>query len=187
MIRTFLLAGALSGLLLPSPALAQSGTATSDNSAAAIAELSKVTKAQDFVTLAAMSDAFEIEAGQMAADQAGSDEVRQFGQMLVTDHGNASKELMGIAQAAQLNATPPAMDQRHQVILDSLKDAKGPGFDSAFAQSQVAAHQEGIALFKAYAENGDNDQLKAFARKGLPVLQKHLEVAQKLAGMPPAQ
>ena len=44
------------------------------------------------------------------------------------------------------------------------------------------AHEEGIALFKAYSENGDNDQLKAFAQKGLPVLQKHLEMAQKIAG-----
>lgn len=183
-----LLAAAAAGLLLATPALAQSDTtAPSANSEAAIQQLSQVTRAQDFVTLAAMSDQFEIQTGQMAADQAGSEQVRQFGQQLVTDHGKSSQQLMSLAQAANLNVAAPAMDQRHQVIIDSLKDAKGQGFDTAFAQAQVAAHREGIALFKSYSENGDNPELKAFAEKGLPVLQQHLEMAQKLAGAAPSQ
>lgn len=184
----FLLAAAVAGLLSATPALAQSDTAASDNSKAAIAQLSKVTKAQDFVAFAAASDMFEIQTGQMASAQGGSEQVMQFGKQLVADHGQSSKELMDIAKAAGVNAAPPAeLDQRHQVIVDSLKDAKGQGFDSAFAQAQVAAHQEGIALFEAYAQNGDNDQLKAFAQKGLPVLKQHLEMAQKLAGAAPSQ
>jgi putative membrane protein len=156
---------------------------TTDNSKAAIETLSKVTTAKDFVANAAMSDMFEIQTGQMAADQGGSDAVKQFGQMLVQDHGNSSKELTDLAKAAGIDAAPPsALDQRHQVIADSLKDAKGSGFDKAFADAQVQAHEEGIALFKSYGQNGDNEQLKAFAQKGLPILQKHLETAQKIAG-----
>jgi len=160
------------------PALAQE----TDNSKAAVEAMSRVTAAKDFVSFAAMSDMFEIQTGQMAADQGGSDAVKQFGQMLVKDHGNSGKELMDLAKAAGIDAQPPAaLDERHQVIADSLKDAKGSGFDKAFAQTQVDAHKEGIALFEAYAKNGDNEQLKAFAQKGLPILQKHLETAQAIA------
>lgn len=185
MKRHVVLAAAVSSLLLATPALAQSDTTQQPtaNSEAAIQQASQVTRAADFVNMAAMSDMFEIDTGKMAEAQASNNQVAGFGKMLVTDHTKSSKELMKLAEAAKLDVAPPAqLDQRHQVIADSLKSAKGKGFDTAFAQAQVAAHQEGIALFKAYAQNGDNPELKAFAKKGLPVLQKHLEMAQKLAG-----
>ena len=189
MKRHVLLAAAVSSLLLATPALAQSDTTQSTaNSQAAIQQASQVTKAADFVSMAAMSDMFEIQTGKMAEAQASNKQVAGFGKMLVSDHTKSSTELMKLAKAAKLGVTPPAqLDQRQQVIADSLKSAKGQGFDAAFAQAQVAAHQEGIALFKAYAANGDNPQLKAFAKKGLPVLQKHLEMAQKLAGAATSQ
>ena len=133
-------------------------------------------------SLSAMSDMFEIKTGQMAQDQGGSDAAKQLGEMLVEDHSNASKELTEVATGAGIEAAPPAaLDQRHQVIIDSLKDAKGEGFDTAFAQAQVDAHEEAIALFKSYSGNGDNAELKKFAAKGLPALEKHLDMARKLA------
>lgn len=187
MNRHVLLATAMAGLLCITPALAQSDTAgqPTANSEAAIQQMSQVTTAQDFVTFAAMSDMFEIQTGQMAESQAGNKKVAAFGKMLVKDHTKSSKQLMKLAKAAKLELSPPTeLDQRHQVIANSLRDAKGTGFDTAFAQAQVAAHREGIALFTTYSEKGDNPQLKAFARKGLPVLQKHLETAQTLAGAP---
>jgi predicted outer membrane protein len=49
---------------------------------------------------------------------------------------------MKLAKAAKLEDSPHSqLDQRHQVIANSLKDAKGGGFDTAFAEAQVAAHQ----------------------------------------------
>lgn len=181
-----LISAAAAALLFVTPVLAQD-TATA-NSTPAIEQLSKVTVAKDFAALAAMSDMFEIQSGEMAGTQGGSKAVKQFGKMLVKDHGKSSKELAKLAQATKIEGIPPAaLDQRHQAIVDSLKDAKGEGFDTAFAQAQIQAHQEGIALFKSYAANGDNDQLKAFAKKGLPVLEKHLAMAQKLPGAPVTQ
>ena len=167
-------------VLFASPVLAQETGTAGENSKAVIEAMSKVTAAQDFVTFAAMSDMFEIKTGEMAKKQAGSDATRKLGQMLVKDHSASSKKLMKLAKAAKLEVSPPAaFDQRHQVIFDSLKDAKGEAFDKAFAEAQVQAHEEGIALFQAYAQNGDNEQLKDFASKGLPKLKKHLEMAQK--------
>jgi predicted outer membrane protein len=56
----------------------------------------------------------------------------------------------------------------------------GMTFDQLFAQQQVQAHEEGIALFRAYSQNGDNAQLKQFAAKGLPILERHLKMARNL-------
>lgn len=52
--------------------------------------------------------------------------------------------------------------------------------DQIFARQQVQAHEEGIALFQAYSQNGDNPELKSFAEKGLPALKEHLKMAQDL-------
>lgn len=190
-----LLAAAAALLLFAAPGFAEDKTtattgaataAPTDNSKAALEDMAKVTTAQEFVTLAAMSDMFEIETGQMAKTQAGTKAVRKFGQMLVKDHSASSRKLMDLAKAARIEVTPPAaLDQRHQVIADSLKDAKGEAFDTAFAQAQVQAHEEGIALFEAYSKNGDNAELKAFAEKGLPKLKEHLAMAQKIEGNAP--
>jgi len=193
MTRLFLPAAA-AALLLAIPAMAQDTTTTppaaattmttaGDTPQAIIDQMSKVTAARDFVTFAAMSDRFEIDSGKLAEAQADAKDVKQFAKKLVKDHTKSSKQLMDLVKKEKIDATAPAaLDQRHQAILDGLKVMKGKDFDTAFAQAQVQAHQEGIALFKSFSQNGDNDQLKAFARKGLPVLEKHLEMAQKLSG-----
>ncbi len=60
------------------PALAQTGTANSD---------------QHFVDFAAQTDMLEAHLGQMAADQASAQDVKDYAQMLVTDHTNDYKQL----------------------------------------------------------------------------------------------
>jgi putative membrane protein len=197
-----LMMAAAAVLLFATPTLAQNATTVTpttpttnsttatptnanDNPQVIIDQMSKVTTAQDFVNFASMSDAFEVQSGKMAQKQAGNKAVKKFGQQLVSDHTRSSKALLKLAKAEKIDLmTPVTLDQRHQSIADSMKDAKGSAFDTAFLQAQVQAHQEGIALFQSYSTNGDNDKLKAFAKKGLPVLKKHLEMAQKLSGQP---
>lgn len=195
-MKRMLMTAAAAALLFATPALAQSDTTTTttattplpaDNPQAMIDQMSKVTAAQDFVTFAAMSDEFEIQSGKLAENQADGKDAKQLGKKLVKDHTKSSKQLMDLAKDAKIDVTAPVqLDQRHQAILDGLKNAQGKDFDTAFATVQVQAHEEGIALFTSYSENGDNDKLKAFAKKGLPVLKKHLQMAQKMAGAAPA-
>jgi len=190
-----LMMAAAAALLFATPSFAQTTTTVTpttpstnaattnanNNPQAILDQMSKVTTAQDFVKFASMSDAFEIESGKMAHKQAGNKSVKKFGQQLVTDHSKSSKELLKLAKAEKMDLTTPVMlDERHKSIADSMTNAKGKDFDTAFLQAQVQAHQEGIALFQSYSQNGDNEKLKAFAKKGLPVLKKHLEMAQKL-------
>jgi putative membrane protein len=44
----------------------------------------------------------------------------------------------------------------------------------------VKAHQDAVVLFNAYAKDGDDPELKKWAAKTLPHLQRHLTMAQKL-------
>jgi putative membrane protein len=65
-------------------------------------------------------------------------------------------------------------------MLDELKGKSGKDFDQSYDQIQVKAHEDAVALFEAYAREGDNADLKKWAAATLPHLNQHLKMAQKL-------
>jgi putative membrane protein len=135
--------------------------------------------AQDFATMAASSDLFEIQSSEMALQKAESAEVKEFAQMMIDDHSKASKELMAAAQQDGA-AVPEAMTDKHAAQVETLKGASGATFDASYIGAQVAGHQEALNLMTSYAEAGDSAALKAHAEKTAPVIQMHLEHVQKL-------
>ena len=123
----------------------------------------------------------EINFGRLAADQASSPDVKQFGQHMVDDHTKGLEEVNKAADKAGL-ATAQTMGAKDKDMFTKLSSMKGADFDKEYITSQVAAHKDAVALFQAESKNGKNDDLKAVADKLLPTLQHHLEMAQKLAG-----
>jgi putative membrane protein len=75
---------------------------------------------------------------------------------------------------------PTSLDSEHQKMLDELKAKSGKEFDSNYDQIQVEAHEDAVALFDAYAKDGDDPELKRWAAKTLPHLKQHLTMAEKL-------
>jgi putative membrane protein len=73
-----------------------------------------------------------------------------------------------------------------QATLDQLRAAgTGASFNLAFLQAQITAHQQAIQLMQNYAANGDVPALRTVASGAIPVMQKHLQMAQELAEAPP--
>jgi len=130
-----------------------------------------------FAQKAAAGGLAEVSLGQLAQQNASSQQVKEFGQRMVTDHSQANQELQQIAQSENLTlpTTPESKDQALQKRLSALK---GTAFDAAYTQDMVRDHQQDIAEFKREAESGQDPALKAFAQKTLPVLQQHLQMAQ---------
>ena len=68
-------------------------------------------------------------------------------------------------------------------MLDQLRSAgTGYSFDQAFQQDQIQAHQQGIALMQNYSTGGDVPALRTVAARAIPVMQRHLAMAQSLGG-----
>lgn len=89
----------------------------------------------------------------------------------------------GSAVANTLGVTPP--DQPTQEATDEqtkLSKLSGDSFDHEFATYMVKDHQKDIQEFQDRAKA--NDATGALAGKQLPVLQKHLKMAQSVAGTP---
>lgn len=130
-----------------------------------------------FVDAAAKGGMMEVELGRVAADKASDPAVKQFGERMVRDHGEANKKLMDVAQAKGM--TPSAkLKSSDQRMLDKLSRMSGNQFDRAYMDDMVRDHKKDISDFQKEAKSGKDAELKRFAEDTLPVLQEHLKMAQ---------
>lgn len=135
---------------------------------------------RDFVIKASMSNYSEIEAGKAAQSMASDDAIRQFGQMMVTDHTAATDQWKELADSLYI-AAPDSADSAHVLLLQRLDTLSGSAFDPVYIHSQVEDHQKAVSLFQEEVSGGDNSRLRAFAAGILPRLQQHLSLADSLA------
>ncbi len=134
---------------------------------------------ESFMQQAAASDLFEIQTGEMAAQKGTMNDVKTFGQLLVTDHTMTSNQLKTLAQ--QIGVTlPTTLPQDKQERKTRLEGLTGAAFDKEFANMQVVAHQEAIALYERAEDEVEDDQVENFAEGVLPHLRMHLQEAQRL-------
>lgn len=159
-------------------------SAVKDTAGHAMASVSgDITKLADFVPAAAMSDMYEVEAGQIAEQRSHNSDVKAFAAHMVTAHTATTKKLKALLQTAGSNVTPPPnLDNRHQGMIDELRGAQDADFDHRYLSQQVDAHKEALAVMKSYARNGDVMSVKLFAQHTAPVVESHLDMAQHLYG-----
>ena len=135
---------------------------------------------QEFVDFAAQTDMVEANLGQLAQNVADSQGVKDYGQMLVTDHTKDYGDLMTAAQTAGLTV-PTAIDTEHnKAMIDPFQKLKGAAFDHKYIQEMVAGHTKAIAIYKKEADDAQNASIKSYAQAALPVLEKHLDGAKAL-------
>ncbi len=156
-------------------------------SAAALALLFGVTalpvlagqSAEDFVDEASAKGIAEVESAKLALEESRSEDIRNYAQMMIDDHTAANQELKKLAQQKQLEVSDDAtlMDQAKTMMLQ-LRE--GESFDEAYAANQVTAHEQTIELFREQVREGEDEELKSFAREKLPKLEEHLNKAQQL-------
>ena len=134
---------------------------------------------QAFVDFAAQTDMTEAHLGQMAADQASSQGVKDLAQMLVTDHTSDYSQLGAVAKKAGLTV-PDGLDAQHKHMAASFEKLKGKAFDHRYIHDMVAGHKAAIATFTKASTDAQNPDLKAYAQQDLATLEKHLTGAQAL-------
>ena len=135
---------------------------------------------QKFVECAAAMDQFEIQAAQIAEQQAQDDQIKEFAKQLRQDHEQTSKQLQQVAQQAGIPISQQ-LKQPQQAMLQELKQMQGQEFDKAYIYGNVAGHTVAVLKFRDAAREAQNPQLKQLAQQTLPKLQQHLRHAQELA------
>lgn len=136
---------------------------------------------QIFANAAAASDAFEIQASNLAVSKGQSAKIKRFAGEMVKAHTDSTAKLTAAAAQALPAIVPAAqLTASQQQTLDVLATKTGAEFDTAYAQAQVDAHQMTLDTLKSYTAAGGAGPLKAFAAALIPVVTAHLNMAKSL-------
>ena len=138
-----------------------------------------------------IGDSIEVEMAKLAAMRTQNTAVRDFANMLVTDHQGHLEALRKIAaehdvgRQALSSDTSAAAAIRELTSLQSM--AADSGFDRAFIRQQIDDHKQDLIALKMFGGAAKDDDLKEDIKHLTPVLERHLARARAVAaqlGMP---
>ena len=156
----------------PSKAELEKQKAEGGNNAKSSAGTQLAAQDKNFMMTAAKGGMMEVHMGQMAEKQGQSDEVKKLGKQMVADHTKANNELMGLAQKKGVKP-----ETSHKMSkLDSAN------FDQAWLSQMAKDHQKMIGEFQTEAKSGSDADVKSWANKTLPTLQKHEKMVKDAQG-----
>jgi putative membrane protein len=132
----------------------------------------------DFVSEAAMGALMEVQLGNAAQSQGSKSQVKNFGRRMHADHTKANEQLKKIAAKKDIKL-PTALEGKQKATYDKLIKLRGDEFDREYMSTMVSDHKEDIEKFQKQADNGKDPDMKKFATDQLPILKKHLELAER--------
>ncbi|MEX2270414.1 MAG: DUF4142 domain-containing protein [Vicinamibacterales bacterium] len=132
-----------------------------------------------WITEAADMGATEVALGALAERRAVSADVRALAAELRRDHAAANNELTVMAQRKQW-AFSQSMDTTHAQALQGLDRSQTAEFDRAYVDAMVGSHQKALNAYRMAAASAGDAELKAWAAKQIPTLERHLEHAKRL-------
>jgi putative membrane protein len=162
---------------------ATAGTAAADASTtaahASLAASRTAVSSQDrtFMDQASQINLTEISLGKHAQAHATTATAKKLGAIYAHDHTAAQASLRALA--SRLHVTlPTTPGAQLESIVAGVEAQKGRNMDLAFAGASVSGHQTAIAIYKKEVSAGSNAAVKAYAVRYLPMLQKHLTLAE---------
>ncbi len=136
-------------------------------------------KDAEFAVDAADGGLFEVQLGNLAAKKASAERVRQFAQLMVTDHTKANDELKALASQKGI-ALPDVISEERQEDYYALDQKSGEEFDREYIDMMVKDHKDVVDRFERAAENLEDVEIRTWAETKLPTLRHHLEEAERI-------
>jgi len=155
-------------------------TTSMQDSASNAGDVGQIMKDKMFLRKAAAGGIAEVELGKLAADKGSSDEVKAFGQKMVTDHTELNNEMAPIADSMGIRL-PKTMNKEDQAEYDKLNGLSGNDFDMEYLTFMVKDHHEDLHEFRIESSTASDAALKAAVEKGKKVIHEHMMMVDKLA------
>lgn len=166
------------GEATPSPTVGVTPSPTASPTGSPVA---LTTPEKEFMTNAARGGMLEVQLGNMATQKASSNDVKQFGEHMATDHSQLSQKLQQLA--SNLNFTLPTdLKPEQQALVSRFETLTGKAFDSAYIKEMVNDHIKDISEFERALSQASNADIKQFVNEALPTLRDHLKMAREIAG-----
>jgi putative membrane protein len=176
-------ASRLASLGLTCVLLWSAGTAVAIAQAPAPPETPATLNAVDFnfVGQANLGAPFQIDSGRLAETKGTSDAIRSYAHLMVTSHIPVVDALNVILKKKNAVPSNTLLHGAYDAMIYTLKADRRAAFDRNYVNGQVEYQKGNAALFEQEIQNGNDPELKEFARQTLPKIVDHLHRAEKLA------
>lgn len=150
------------------------------NQPAGEANLSLNDTDKEFMQKVKEANLAEIKAGQIAQEKGGP-VAAYFGSLMVAEHTKATESLDSLAQAIGITLVTE-ISAEHQNAENELVAKSAAEFDKAYLDMQVKEHQDVMGIFRNEKLTGSHEDVKGFAKRFMPHIKMHLELADSLRG-----
>lgn len=167
-----------------SGAMASPGDSTQQGSAAADVNGPTAPHATDaeFMKSAAHSDQNEMQLSKMALTKDVSPATKTLANKMIADHTKSTANLKPIAAKAGV-ALPTDMDAEHKAMAPQMEKLAGKAFETKYLSQMQTDHQKTANTLKAHEQMTKSGPLRSWIGTTLPVVEQHLSMANKDAGM----
>lgn len=179
--------GANNGTRASSASIGTTTNVTAANQNPAVtSESDKSGKAKDspeyFMSKAAVMGMTDVRLSQYALSKSANTSIKAFAAMVVKEHGDANNELKSLAAAKSFTLpNPDSLGTDSEIKMKSMSAASTADFDGEYIEMMIADHETAIDLFEQGAKSKD-PEVKAFAKKYLPILKIHLKSVKSFIG-----
>lgn len=158
-------AGIMSGQVWAKPTMPQSHMSKND---------------RNWLMASADGELKEIALGHLVSRRAKSPAVKRFAQQMIKDHSKAQAELQKLAKSKGV-PLPTHLGKKNRETLEHMTRLSPRRLDHDYMENMVADHYKDVKDFSDEAKKGDDKDVRAWARKTVPVLQMHLQMARDTA------
>ncbi len=101
---------------------------------------------------------------------------------MIADHSKSTADLKRIAAKKGITL-PTDMNAEHKAMAPAMKELSGKNFERKYMAQMLADHQKTANTLMVHEEITQDADIKAFISKTLPVVQRHLGMAQQGTNM----
>ena len=135
--------------------------------------------AKKFSKGAAQGGMMEVQLGNIAMKNGGTQAIKDFGKMMVDDHTKINDQLKDLASKKNVDL-PAAVSDDQQKDIDKLSKETGKQFDKDYVSMMIKDHKADIDAFKKNEQKISDADYKNFISNALPTLQKHLNAIEAI-------
>jgi putative membrane protein len=132
----------------------------------------------DFLIEASDGRLMGILEGKAATSKATTQDIRDYGHLMVKDQKTMLNDLKSIAKLLSVPLLDTISEEK-QDGLEDLMEKESTKFDKKFIKMMKIDHRRDVRLFTK-AKDYDNPTIKAFATRYLPMIESHLEKVKAL-------
>lgn len=139
-----------------------------------------------YVEEIAQTGMLEVELAKLALETSDNENIKKYAEQMIQDHQALNQELMQLAENKGITL-PTTLSPKHQALKTQVSKLSGTQFDQAYInEAAINAHIQNLILHTRQIQLGEDQDLQAYAIKTIPIVDRHLQLAEMLF-MPPMQ